>query len=568
MAGGKDNSGNPSSAVEIYNPANGSWSAANPMNVARMWYTATLLPNGKVLVAGGQGTAPNGLASAEIYDPSAGTWTLTGSMNAGRSWHTATLLTNGEVLVAGGYGASGWVATTEEYNPANGTWTTVGSLNNPRYSHTATLLTNGEVLVAGGNAEGYVSSSSEIFNPASQTWTSTSGAMTSARIWHTATLLPNGEVLVAGGVDGSYTSLASAELYNPVSGTWTQTTGSLATGREYHSATLLPGGQVLVAGGQSLSSFPTNAELYNPASGMWTPGGNLNNARSWHTATLLADGQVLLAGGVSNNVVTPTAELFNAGLGFCPSWQPQISTVSTLGAGLGLTITGLQFHGISGGSCGNMQDSSADYPIVELRSIESGQTVFLNCTNWSANSYNSTPVTVLPTGWTLATMFVNGIPSASAIIASGSAQPSITTQPVDTTVSSGSSPILSILLAGTPPFSYQWYFDGQPLAYATNATLTLTNFSLADAGSYYLAVTNFAGGVISQPFTVASVDIHMLASVYVNGPVGSNYLIQAASNLSSGWTTLTNIALPSQPYIYVDYSSITNKQKFYRALPE
>ena len=74
----------------ITNPPTG------PMSVGRFGHTATLLPNGKVLVAGGY------IASAELYDPASGTWTNTGSMSTARAGHTATLLPNGKVLVAGG----------------------------------------------------------------------------------------------------------------------------------------------------------------------------------------------------------------------------------------------------------------------------------------------------------------------------------------------------------------------------------------------------------------------------------------------------------------------------------
>ena len=69
-------------------------------------HTATLLPNGKVLVAGGVGINELVLASAELYDPASGTWTATGSLGTAREFHTATLLPNGNVLVAGGDGAT------------------------------------------------------------------------------------------------------------------------------------------------------------------------------------------------------------------------------------------------------------------------------------------------------------------------------------------------------------------------------------------------------------------------------------------------------------------------------
>ena len=132
----------------------------------------------------------------------------TGSLNTARYFHTATLLPNGKVLVAGGAGSSGnYLASAELYNPASGSWTPTGSLANARYAHTATLLPNGKVLVAGG-----AGTSTELYDPASGTWAVT-GNLATGRLYHTATLLPNGKVLVAGG--DNIGSLASAELYDP-----------------------------------------------------------------------------------------------------------------------------------------------------------------------------------------------------------------------------------------------------------------------------------------------------------------------------------------------------------------
>src|SRR5207248_1684993 len=96
---------------------------------AREFHTATLLPNGKVLVAGGEDSTV--LASAELYDPANGTWTATGSLAKARGYHTATLLPNGKVLVAGGLGA---FASAELYDPASGTWTATGSLIKRRFA--------------------------------------------------------------------------------------------------------------------------------------------------------------------------------------------------------------------------------------------------------------------------------------------------------------------------------------------------------------------------------------------------------------------------------------------------
>ena len=119
----------------------------------RWQHTATLLPNGKVLVAGGSNLNNNALDSAELYDPANGTWTFTGTLNTGRNQHTATLLENGMVLIAAGINSNGYRSDSAElYDPASGTWTATGSLNRGRYLHTATLLTDGTVLVAAGSA--------------------------------------------------------------------------------------------------------------------------------------------------------------------------------------------------------------------------------------------------------------------------------------------------------------------------------------------------------------------------------------------------------------------------------
>src|SRR5207244_3104903 len=81
----------------------GTWTATGSLATARFYHTATLLPNGKVLITGGVVSFNNALASAELYDPVSGTWTATGSLTTARYVHTATLLPNGKVLVAGGY---------------------------------------------------------------------------------------------------------------------------------------------------------------------------------------------------------------------------------------------------------------------------------------------------------------------------------------------------------------------------------------------------------------------------------------------------------------------------------
>ena len=251
---------------ELYDPSTGIWSPTGSLTTARNLHTATLLPNGKVLVtAGWQGIQTDGinwLATAELYDPSTGIWSPTGSLTTARYVHTATLLPNGQVLVAGGWGLVGPLTSAELYDPATGAWTSTGSLTFRRDRHVATLLANGKALVAGGYNDVFstvILSSTELYDPVSGTW-SGSGFLVKTRILPTATLLPNGQVLVAGGY--GLPVLSNAELYDPSSGIWSATS-SLITKRGEHTATLLANGTVLVAGGNSTGAF-NDAELYTP----------------------------------------------------------------------------------------------------------------------------------------------------------------------------------------------------------------------------------------------------------------------------------------------------------------
>jgi N-acetylneuraminic acid mutarotase len=286
----------------------GAWSSAGSLNTIRSTHTATLLPNGKVLVAGGLGTGGVYLASAELYDPASGTWTATGSMGAARYEHMLAVLANGQVLVVGGANSTNVLASAELYNPATGTWSGTGALNTARMFHTATVLANGKVLVAAGYNNGPLSSA-EVYDPASGTWTAT-GALNTARYYHRTTLLPNGKLLVSGGTVGpGGPFLTSAELYDPVSGKWTAT-GSMAGTRCWHNSTLLPNGQVLVEGGYN-GGRSSGAELYNPASGTWTVTGSLATGRDGQPATLLPNGKVLVAGGTGVSGNLASAELYD-----------------------------------------------------------------------------------------------------------------------------------------------------------------------------------------------------------------------------------------------------------------
>jgi len=472
------------SSSALYNPATGLWTSTGTLPAARYGHTTTLLPNGKVLLVGGFNGSS--LSNPALYDPAAGLWTTITPPSAARSGHTATLLSNGKVLVAGGRGNSGALASAELYDPITGNWTATGALNTSREQHTATLLSNGKVLVAAGYASGGYLSSAELYNPATGRWTTT-GTLTNARSYHSATLLPNGKVLVAGG-RGNSGALASAELYDSITGNWT-VAGALGDARSYHTATLLPNGQVLVAGGYGVSAYLSSTELFDPALGTWTATSALNGARGYHTATLLANGKVLVAAGTGGTAPydLSSAELYDVGLGFNASWQPQIATfTSPLVSGGSLAFTGSRFRGVSGASGGNCQDSSSAHPVVQLCSVESGQTRFLTATNWSTNTFDSAPVLGFPSGWALATMFVNGIPSPSSLVLKGWAEATVTLSNLSHTYDGTAKPVT---VTTTPPDLAMYIaYNGSTNA-PTNAG-SYTVIGLVDDENYRGGATN------------------------------------------------------------------------------
>jgi N-acetylneuraminic acid mutarotase len=310
-----------------------------PTNTVGSQPTATVLSDGRVLVAGGNpGSAT---ATSMIYDPATRGWTRTGDLNVARYGHAAVLLRDGTVLVVGGNSVAG--KTAEIFDPVSDTWSAVGSMAFARANHTATLLPNGKVLVAGGGTN-----TVEIYDPLAQSFSS-GFLMNIARTTHTATLLQNGMVLVAGGSGGTGSGLvatsaaATVEIYDPAATTqaaaWTKSPTLLNKLRSAHTATLLANGTVLLAGGNATAmatNGAANAEIFTlnaavPAIStlqlVLSPDGVTPSlmaqegavgttpvrGRSSHTATLLPDHTVVLIGGAGSagSTVPFSAEVFN-----------------------------------------------------------------------------------------------------------------------------------------------------------------------------------------------------------------------------------------------------------------
>ena len=306
--------------------------------------TSTLLADGRVLVTGGENYQEDEqLKSAEIYESATGLWSMTGSMKNGRTWHTATLLKDGKVLVAGCGDAD---SAAELYNPGTGKFTSTGSMvSDSTCLSTATLLPDGRVLLAGGFDFYKASKSAEIYDPATGKFTAT-GSLHTARENAQAVLLADGRVLIIGGCQAPYTreretDLASAEIYDPATGEFTPT-GSMGTARDNFSATALNDGTVLVAGGDTVKATGSkslveraetqyaSAEIYDPATGKFRPTGSMHTQRGGNSdfyaigeitpwtalySGLLPDGRVLILGGDGLNDRHGTGEIYDPATG-------------------------------------------------------------------------------------------------------------------------------------------------------------------------------------------------------------------------------------------------------------
>ena len=384
LEGGRDANGRWIADAEVFDPATGRWMATGSLRQSRgADHTATLLRDGRVLVVGGQcdncwqtGSATN---RAEVYDPVRGTFTEVAPMSVARYRHTATLLADGRVLVAGGWGGQGW-ASAEVFDPVRGTWSATGPMVTSRHLHASVLLRNGRVLLSGGwcdpSCEGVAMASAEIYDPATNRFTATT-PMRIPRMQHRLHLLPNGKILNVGGWTPSTGGTQKTELYRVDTATWSS--GPPTMLRRFGPSILTTRGRVLIVAGGS-------AESYDAAANQWRHAGTLQTNRTDFALANLGDGGVVaVAGNVGcfPNCMAPNAERYDgiteAGVPYPPtgllanngdraitfSWKPPTRT----GAG---AITGYVLKVTPRGGAPFLVTVGADQTKVTVRSLKNG----------------------------------------------------------------------------------------------------------------------------------------------------------------------------------------------------
>jgi len=292
--------------AELYDPGTGSFSLTGSTNKYFMQgSSATLLPDGRVLLAGGI----SGEKYAEIYDPATGLFTATDSLETNHSFHTANLLADGRVLIAAGknYKENQSHAVAEIYDPASGTFSRTGSLLTDRSGHAAIQLADGRVLIAGGGqttgpGTAITLLSCEIYDPVTGLFTAT-GKMNVYHSGFSLSPLPDGRILAV----GAFSSTA-CDIFDPQTGLWSEAGAALNTRRRNMQTVALGNGRILFIGGL-IPAITRSVGIYDPVSGTFAFADSTNAPRCDHSATLLQDGRILVAGGYTGSANVKTAEL-------------------------------------------------------------------------------------------------------------------------------------------------------------------------------------------------------------------------------------------------------------------
>jgi N-acetylneuraminic acid mutarotase len=337
---------NGSDSVELGDPTSGVWKKTTALRSLRDEPAVVSLSDGRALLTGGAAGEDIGwsaYSSTYVFDPTSRQWSRSGLLNTARTETAATLLLDGRVLVAGGLyldrsapEQTRALDSGEVWDPRTGAWSRTRPMAETRIGASAVTLADGRVLVVGGSMNRERApielASAEIYDPASGSW-NTGGALTTARSGFALVALNDGGALAAGGIGGLGTTrleyLSSIERFDPVSSTWSAA-ADLPVPVAGASGIRLADGRVLVAGGAMreaelidaeagtyVSGLTADAELFDPEAGSWAATTPMPSPRAGASAVLLPDGSAVFVGG-SGSEGSP------ADTPGCPEADPQV----------------------------------------------------------------------------------------------------------------------------------------------------------------------------------------------------------------------------------------------------
>lgn len=410
----------------------GSWTPLSPMRESRLYYASAVLADGRVLVAGGEYSSAGGdTNSAEIYHPVLDAWR---DVRPPDGWNQigdapCCLLADGTLLLG-----SINDRRTATYDPSNGSWTPAGDKDDSSSEESWALLGDGSVVTA----ECTNHPRAERYLPQSRSWVSAGETPPGTDLVEAASieigpalLLPDGRVLAIGATP--HTALYSLPGKAGDPGSWSAGPDIPADpdlgdlGAKDAPACLLPNGRVLLAAGP----VDGKADDYKPPTffsehdgAMVTPVGSPGNAGGPPFSgrmMLLPTGEVLFAAG------TPEMYLYQPDSGPDPSWMPAITGCPDIvRAGRTYQLSGTQINGLSQAvAYGDDVSSATNYPLVQLRSLQSGNVWYCRTFGHSTmgvatgDAPQSTWFTVpagVEAGRSQLFVIANGIPSAGYAI--------------------------------------------------------------------------------------------------------------------------------------------------------
>ena len=339
VAGGLPRAPGPrTAAAELYEPLREAFVRVADMHTARGLHAAALLPDGRVLIAGGgsrsQGGEISPLNSAELFEPGTGTFVQTGSMQVARGWAFGLPLADGRVLV---HSLGSESESIEIYSPTAGEFSDFIEVPRLRYVSAATLP-DGRVVMAGRDES--LMLRAVVFDPGTGTIDLVSFAHILSGWTDWSIGLGDGRVVFNDGrrfaiIKVSDQSLVVVDDRRP-----------LAVARR--TATLLDGGRIILAGGQFQDRWTAAVQVFEPETGLVTRLADLSTPRIRHTASLLPDGTVLIVGGDGplSGMAPSTAELVNTPSG--PSSLPSTGTGGLAAGGAGASGEGVMLAGLLG----------------------------------------------------------------------------------------------------------------------------------------------------------------------------------------------------------------------------